>query len=29
MVGFADFPDTTMLERFAACVLPALSARVA
>src|SRR5262249_48907567 len=27
MIGFADFPDTTMLERFAARVLPALSAR--
>jgi alkanesulfonate monooxygenase SsuD/methylene tetrahydromethanopterin reductase-like flavin-dependent oxidoreductase (luciferase family) len=27
MVGFADFPETTMLERFAARVLPALSAR--
>lgn len=26
MVGFADFPDTTMLERFAARVLPALTA---
>jgi alkanesulfonate monooxygenase SsuD/methylene tetrahydromethanopterin reductase-like flavin-dependent oxidoreductase (luciferase family) len=27
MIGFADFPETTMLERFAARVLPALSAR--
>jgi alkanesulfonate monooxygenase SsuD/methylene tetrahydromethanopterin reductase-like flavin-dependent oxidoreductase (luciferase family) len=26
MVGFADFPDTTMLERFAKRVLPALTA---
>jgi alkanesulfonate monooxygenase SsuD/methylene tetrahydromethanopterin reductase-like flavin-dependent oxidoreductase (luciferase family) len=26
MVGFADFPDTTMLERFAARVLPSLTA---
>lgn len=26
MIGFADFPDTTMLERFAARVLPALRA---
>lgn len=25
MVGFADFPDTTMLERFARRVLPALT----
>jgi alkanesulfonate monooxygenase SsuD/methylene tetrahydromethanopterin reductase-like flavin-dependent oxidoreductase (luciferase family) len=29
MVGFEDFPETAMLERFAARVLPALSARVA
>jgi alkanesulfonate monooxygenase SsuD/methylene tetrahydromethanopterin reductase-like flavin-dependent oxidoreductase (luciferase family) len=29
MVGFDDFPDTAMLERFATCVLPALSVRVA
>jgi len=27
MVGFVDFPDTTMLERFAKRVLPALTAR--
>ena len=27
MLGFADFPDTAMLERFAARVLPALTAR--
>jgi len=26
MVGFVDFPDTTMLERFAKRVLPALTA---
>jgi alkanesulfonate monooxygenase SsuD/methylene tetrahydromethanopterin reductase-like flavin-dependent oxidoreductase (luciferase family) len=26
MLGFADFPDTTMLERFATRVLPALTA---
>jgi 2-methylisocitrate lyase-like PEP mutase family enzyme len=26
MVGFADFPETTMLERFATRVLPALTA---
>jgi alkanesulfonate monooxygenase SsuD/methylene tetrahydromethanopterin reductase-like flavin-dependent oxidoreductase (luciferase family) len=26
MIGFADFPDTTMLERFAARVMPAVSA---
>ena len=25
MLGFTDFPETTMLERFAACVLPALT----
>jgi alkanesulfonate monooxygenase SsuD/methylene tetrahydromethanopterin reductase-like flavin-dependent oxidoreductase (luciferase family) len=29
MVGFEDFPDTAMLERFGTRVLPALSARVA
>ena len=28
MVGFDDFPETTMLERFGTRVLPALSARV-
>jgi alkanesulfonate monooxygenase SsuD/methylene tetrahydromethanopterin reductase-like flavin-dependent oxidoreductase (luciferase family) len=28
MVGFEDFPDTAMLERFGTRVLPALSARV-
>jgi alkanesulfonate monooxygenase SsuD/methylene tetrahydromethanopterin reductase-like flavin-dependent oxidoreductase (luciferase family) len=27
MIGFADFPETMMLERFAARVLPALSGR--
>ena len=27
MVGFVDFPDTTMLERFAKRVLPVLTAR--
>ena len=26
MLGFADFPETVMLERFAARVLPALTA---
>jgi hypothetical protein len=29
MVGFDDFPETTMLERFGTRVLPALSGRVA